>query len=278
MKKKKTTIVVIKNILVFIFAVLFILLPLWFVIVNSFKPLAEAKELSLRLPEDWKILENYSIVFFEGNIARGFLNTLIISILAQFVIVMLASLASWVFARARSKVVQLFYYIAISGILIPPAVITTIKVLKFLRIYGNLLGLTIFYTGAIMSFAIFFMTGFIKTIPVELEEAARIDGATNIGLFFRIIFPLLTPVISTTVVILTLFTWNDFIFPFYFVRSPDNYTMTLGLYNFIAGTYMDTNWQLVFADIIVISLPLLIIFFVLQKRIVRGLTGGAVKG
>lgn len=270
---------VIKNFFVSIFAILFVIIPFWMLFVNSFKTPAEVNELKLNLPVKWNLIENYSTVIKEGKILRGFSNTLIVLIFSLFIVIFLASLASWIFARNKLKIIQIIYYIAISGILIPPAVITTIRVLKLLHIYGNLFGLVIFYSGAIMSFAIFFITGFIKTIPFELEEAAKIDGASLIGVFFKIILPLLKSVISTSVIILTLFIWNDFIYPFYFLTHPSQYTVTLGLYNFIVGgAYYNINWHLLFADIVVTSIPLIILYFVLQKRIISGITAGAIKG
>ena len=132
--------------------------------------------------------------------------------------------------------------------------------------------------GIFMSFAIFFITGFIKGIPYELEESARIDGHGPVRIFRRIILPLLTPILATTFVVLLLFLWNDFIYPFYILNSSDQRTLTLGLYNFVSGYQYEIRWNLVFADVVMVSLPLLLVYFVAQKRIMAGLMGGAVKG
>jgi len=276
--KKINIITLVKNILVFIFGASFVLVPLWMLVINSFKTLGEAKELSLALPTKWVGLENYILVLTEGRMARGFVNTLLITVVTITLVIIIASLAAWVLARSRSRVFPILYYVIISGIMIPPAVITTIRVLKFLNIYGSLFGLVLFYLGAILPFTIFYMTGFVKNIPMEIEEAARIDGASTFGIFGRIILPLMRPIIASSVIIFTLHTWNDFLYPFYFVNDTDNYTMTLGLYNFIAGAYKDINWHLLFAAIIVISAPLVILFFILQKQILKGITAGSVKG
>jgi len=276
--KKINIITLVKNILVLIFGASFVLVPLWMLVINSFKTLGEAKELSLTLPTKWVGLENYILVLTEGRMARGFVNTLLITVVTITLVIIISSLAAWVLARSRSRVFPVLYYVIISGIMIPPAVITTIRVLKFLNIYGSLFGLVLFYLGAILPFTIFYMTGFVKNIPMEIEEAARIDGASTFGVFGRIILPLMRPIIASSVIIFTLNTWNDFLYPFYFVNDTDNYTMTLGLYNFIAGAYKDINWHLLFAAIIVISAPLVILFFILQKQILKGITAGSIKG
>lgn len=187
-------------------------------------------------------------------------------------------MSSWVFARNKSRLVSILYYISISGILIPPAIVSTIKLLKTLHVYGSYIGIIVFYIGVFMSFAIFFMTGFIKTIPLDLEEAAIIDGCNSIQVFFKIIFPLLKPILFTAGVFLVLFIWNDFIHPFYLLRSSNQWTMTMGLVYF-ASTYLhQMSWNLIFADVILVSLPLFIFYIFAQRKVLSGIMGGAIKG
>jgi raffinose/stachyose/melibiose transport system permease protein len=275
--KRQKKFIIIKNILVGIVALLFVLIPFWMVVVNSFKPAAEAAGLKLTLPERWNVIENYSTVIREGKLGSGFLNSLLLTFAVLILSIFIASMASWIIARVKSKYISIIYFILISGVLIAPPIITSIKVMRWLNIYGNLYGLVLFQTGIIIPFGVFFITGFIKTIPIELEEAAKIDGCSNPGVFFRIILPLLKPIIFSTVIIFTLFVWNDFIYAFYMLSSSKDFTITLGLYYFAVSNLYTINWHLVFANVILISLPFVIMFFVLQRKIFSGIMAGAIK-
>ena len=113
---------------------------------------------------------------------------------------------------------------------------------------------------------------------MEIEEAAKIDGASPIGTFFKIIFPLLNSVRMTSVVFITMFVWNDFMYAWYFTISSSQYTMALGLFHFVGRYRMEIRWELVFADVILVSLPIIVVFIFAQKSIVSGIMGGATKG
>jgi raffinose/stachyose/melibiose transport system permease protein len=259
------------------FAFLTVLMPLWIVLVNSAKPQGEANELGVGLPSIWRISANYGQVFHDGDVLDGLKNTLIVTVPALLGILLFGSFAAWIFARGRSRTIRALYYVSIVGILVPPAIVGSVLVLRWYGIYGRYLGLILFYMGIFLSFAIFFITGFIKTIPFELEESARIDGASPVRIFRKVILPLLTPILATTFVVLLLFLWNDFIYPFYILPSSDQRTLTLGLYNFVSGSMYETRWNLVFADVVLVSLPLVVVYFFAQRRVMAGLMGGAVK-
>jgi raffinose/stachyose/melibiose transport system permease protein len=258
------------------FAFVAVLLPLWILVVNSFKPYGEANELGISLPDTWAIGDNYSTVINEGEALRGLRNTLLISVPAIVITVLVGALAAWVFARSRSRVTGWLYALCISGILLPPAVVTTVLVLQETGLYGSFVGVIAFYVGVFLSFAIFFITGFVKTIPVELEEAARIEGCGPLMTFRLVVLPLLRPVIASTTVVVLLFVWNDFFFPFFLIDDDSRNTLTLGLYSFVSGYQNQIRWNLVFADVVVVSLPLLVVYAFAQRHIVAGLTGGAV--
>ena len=267
----------IRKIIVVIVAVIVIFIPLWILVINSFKGLAEAKTATMALPTDWQIKENYYKVFSEGRTITGFLNSLLFVTTVIPSVIFIASLAGWIFARAKSKLIKTVYYFAISGILIPPAVVTSIRIMKYLNIYGTRVGLIIFYIGIFMSLTIFFITGFIKSIPVELEESARIDGCNNFTVFFRIIIPLLRPVVTTLTIFLGLLIWNDFIWPIYMLRATKQFSLVMGLYYFISSTEHSINWHLVFTDVILVSLPFFILYIFAQKYIISGIMSGAMK-
>jgi raffinose/stachyose/melibiose transport system permease protein len=253
-----------------------VLLPLWILLVNSAKTQGEAADLGLGLPSKWAIVDNYSKVFHEGEVLQGLGNTLIVTVPSTIATLLLGSFAAWVFARGRSRTLAWLYYVSIVGILVPPTIIGSVLVLQWIGLLGTYLGLILFYIGTFLSFAIFFITGFIKTIPYELEEAARIDGASPLRIFRKIILPLLGPILATMFIICVLFMWNDFFYPFYVLTHPHQRTLMLGLYNFVSGDLYEIRWNLAFADVVSVSLPLVLIYFVAQRRVLAGLMSGAV--
>jgi len=252
-------------------------LPIWIVVVNSWKPQGEALSLGVWLPHHWQIGRNYSDVYHQGKVLQGLRNSIIVAIPALVGILLVSSFASWIFARGRSRVLHGLYYLSIVAILVPPAVVASVLVVRWLHLYGSFFGLILFYMGVLLSFSIFFMTGFIKAIPYELEEAARIDGASPIRIFRKIILPLLTPILATIFIILLIFIWTDFFYPFYLLTHSNQNTLTLSLYAYGSGAKFETRWQLVFTDVVLASLPLIVVYFFAQKRIVSGVMGGAIQ-
>lgn len=260
------------------FCVITIILPIWLVLVNSWKPLAEAQRLDFGLPAEWAIIDNYGVVLSQANVGRGLLNSLVVSVGAIALILVAAALASWVFARSRARSVGFAYHLCVVGIIIPTSVITTVLVLRALNLYGGQIGLILTYVGIYLPIAIFLITGFVKTIPRELEDAARIDGCGSLQLFVRIILPLLAPILVSTGIILLIFLWNDFYVAFFLLRGTENQTLPLGLYFVSSGAVYQTRWNLVFAHVILTSLPMIVMYVVFQRRVVSGITEGAIRG
>jgi raffinose/stachyose/melibiose transport system permease protein len=255
------------------FAFIAVGIPVWIVLVNSVKPLGEANQLGLGLPQEWSGLDNYATVFEDGKVLPGLRNTILIAIPVVTIVLLLGGMAAWVFARSRRRSASLLYYLCITGVLIPPAIVASIQVLRTIGVQGTHPGIVLFYCGAWMAFCIFLTTGFIKTIPVELEEAARLDGAGSITIFRKIIFPLMLPVNIAAGFILLLFVWNDLQYAFFMLNGKDNRTLILGLYNVVSGYQFQIRWNLVFADVVIVSIPLVVCFLLAQKRIVGGLLG-----
>ncbi len=256
-----------------VFALMAVGIPVWLVLVNSVKPLGEANQLGLGLPQEWSGLDNYSTVFEDGKVLPGLRNTILIAIPTVSIVLVLGGLAAWVFARSRRRSTSLLYYLCITGVLIPPAIVASVQVLRTLGVQGTHPGIVLFYSGAWMAFCIFLTTGFIKTIPIELEEAARLDGAGSLTIFRRIIFPLMLPINIAAGFILLLFVWNDLLYAFFMLSGKDNRTLILGLYNVVSGYQFQIRWNLVFADVVIVSIPLVICFMLAQRRIVGGLLG-----
>jgi raffinose/stachyose/melibiose transport system permease protein len=252
-------------------------LPFWTIIVNSLKTERDAALLSISLPDQWAAFQNYATVLKEGNIGRGFLNTVLYCGASIAIVLLLGSLAAWILARSKSVLIKPAYYIAISGVFVPPAIVTTIVVLKGLGVYGSRLGIILYYSAIYLPVAIFLMAGFVRNIPLELEEAARVDGAGPLRVFARIILPLLRPGLVTCFVLLFLVIWNDFISPFFFLANTKQWPLTVGLYNFASGQQFTVRWNLVFAHVVVVSLPAVAIFLFAQRQLISGLMEGARK-
>ena len=256
-------------------AVITVGIPFWVIIVNSLKPYPETVSPNLSLPTDWQVIENFQAVLGKSSVTRGFLNTGLILVATIPLTLVLSAAAAWVFARSRSRALRPLYYLILVGVLVPPAIVASIFVFKALGIYGGLPGLSLLYCAWFIPLGVFLITGFVRTIPVELEEAARIDGASSISVFGRIVLPLLAPVLITTSIIVVISLWNDFLTPYMMLRDPSNDTLTLSLLDFATGSTVGDNyqWNLVFADIVLSSLPMFVAYYVAQRYIVNGLAG-----
>ncbi|WP_405725786.1 carbohydrate ABC transporter permease [Streptomyces sp. NBC_00028] len=263
--------------LVVLLAGLAVGVPLWLVAVTSAKPQAEAIRPNLDLPRHWQPADNYADAVSQGEMLRGFLNSLLVVVPSVILVLLLGAGAAWVFARRGSKLVSAAYALCISGLLLPPAVITIVMELRQLGLANTRPGMIAVYTGMYLSTSVFFMTGFIRAIPVELEEAARIDGAPPWRIFARIVLPLLRPVIATATIMVMLYAWSDVFYAFFVLGGGERATLPLNLYQVASAQLYLENWHLVFAYVVVMSLPMVAVFLVGQRKIVSGITSGAVK-
>jgi raffinose/stachyose/melibiose transport system permease protein len=267
---------ILQPILAIVLVVLLLGVPFWLVVVTAGKDQAEALNPSLALPTAWHLLQNFATVLDQGRMVPAFFGSLLIMVPSVFGVLLLGAMASWILGRRRGRGIAFVYALGISGIVLPPAVVTIVLLLRQLGLAGTAVGMIGVYMGMYMSTVIFFVTGFVRTIPVELEEAARVDGAGPVKVFFRVILPLLTPTLATATILICLYIWND-VFYALFVIGGRLDTLPLNLYQVAsAGLYLQ-NWHLIFAYIILMSLPLLITFTVMQRRIISGITSGAVK-
>jgi len=246
------------------------------VIATAGKDQAEALNPNLAPPSQWQLFENFATVFQQGRMVPAFLGSVLIMVASVAAVLVLGSMAAWILARRRGKSIAFIYALAISGIVLPPAVVTIVMLLRQLGLAGTAAGMIGVYVGTYMSTVIFFVTGFVRTIPTELEEAARVDGAKPIHIFVRIILPLLGPTIATATILICLYVWND-VFYALFVNGGRLDTLPLNLYQVASSGLYLQNWHLIFAYIILMSLPLLLTFVFMQRKIISGITSGAVK-
>jgi raffinose/stachyose/melibiose transport system permease protein len=206
----------------------------------------------------------------------AFFGSVLVMVPSVLGVLILGSLASWILARRKGKPFAFLYALAISGLVLPPAVVTVVLLLRQIGLAGTALGMIGVYMGMYLSTVIFFVTGFVRTIPTELEEAARVDGARPFTVFWRIILPLLMPVLATATILICLYIWNDVFYALFVVGGRLD-TLPLNLYQVAsAGLYLQ-NWHLIFSYIILMSLPLLLVFVFAQRKIISGITSGAVK-
>lgn len=256
--------------------VLLLGVPFWLVISTAGKNQAEALNPNLAPPSQWQLFENFAQVFTDGRMSLAFLGSLLVMVPAVLGVLILGSMAAWILGRRSSRGLAVIYALAISGIVLPPAVVTIVLLLRQLGLAGTPVGMIGVYMGMYLSTVIFFVTGFVRTIPQELEEAARVDGAGPVKVFVRIILPLLMPVLATATILICLYIWNDVFYALFVVGGRLD-TLPLNLFQVAsAGLYLQ-NWHLIFAYIILMSLPLLLVFVFAQRKIISGITSGAVK-
>ena len=251
-----------------------ILIPLYMLVVNSFKNQAEAADMNLKLPLEWSMIDNYAELIETGNILIGFKNSLLITLISTFIIVAVTSLAAFVIQRKKNVFSRILFNLFILGMILPGFIVPTVLIIKSLHILPVMGVILIFATGSI-PLGIFLYVGYYKSIPRELDESAVIDGCGMLRLFYRIIFPLVTPITATLVITSVLGIWNDFGTSIYLLSGEANQTLTLTMFYFF-GPH-SANWNLVFACICISTLPVVIFYLFLQKYIIAGMTGGAVK-
>ncbi|WP_082514999.1 carbohydrate ABC transporter permease [Yonghaparkia sp. Root332] len=261
-----------------IFAIPWLVVPLWLLVVNSFKTEREAADLTLALPTEWQLIENYTAAITAGNYLTGLRNSILIAIPTIAAVLLLGAMAAWVYSRSSSMTLQSLYYVSALSILLPPAVIPTIFVLTALNLDGSLSGYALMMIGTRIGLFIFLATGFVKGIPRELEESAEIDGASRLRIFFQILLPLLKPVMFVGAVLLVIAVWNDLFFAQLLLRGSDSATLPVTLFTFASASMNIIRWNEVFAHVILSSLPLIIVYVVAQRQVISGLTEGGLKG
>lgn len=274
MTNKKKILEVTKQIIACILSGI-VIIPFLVILVNSFKTESEAAIMDLSLPKSFK-WENYSIAIERGKLATSFLNSSLYSVSATIISVLINSMAAFVLSRRRSKLNQILYILIILGIMLPTNYIALIKIMQILRLLNTRIGVILLYSAMNVPFGTFILYGFVGTIPRELDEASVIDGANPLQLFFKIIFPLLRPAVVTVSLLTFMGIWNDFMIPLYVLNRASQWPMTLAIYNFF-GQYQ-SEWHLIFADIVLTCLPVFIVYLLGQKQIVSGMIAGAIKG
>lgn len=266
------------DIVVLFFVALIFIVPFLFMVMIASKTASEAALLRFGWPSEFMLLDNIRQVmeFGDQRMYRALLNSSILTVGSVTLIVLLAALVGFVMQRRQDKAASFVSSVMLAGLIIPPSVVPTIFVLQWLGIYKTLIGMILVEVAFLLPFATLIFRTFMASIPRDLDEAAIIDGAGPLQVFFSVVLPLLRPAIVTVIVVASVAVYNDFVGPLYFLPGRENVTVQLTLYGFISQ--FSTQWNLLFADAIIITIPPLIMFLFFQRQIVSGMTTGAVRG
>lgn len=274
-KEKRKTLL--GDILGVIITVIVFIIPFYFMFVNSIKSKKEANQLSIAWPREIHF-ENYIEVLTKSNgqLITAFKNSAILTLCSVALLCLCGAMAGYVIQRRKDAKMKLIQSVIMLGLMIPASILPTIHLLQTLHLYKTMLGMIFVEVALQIPFTIMLYRGYMASIPVELEESAKIDGCNSWQIFTKIIFPLLKPINATVIILDAVTIFNDFTNPLYFLPGAKNATVQLTLYNY-KGQF-SSSYNLLFADIILITVPMLILFLIFNKKIVAGMVAGSVKG
>jgi len=285
-----------KNVIPEALAILLFLLymvPFFLVIINSSKPSLKIIMDPLSFPENpSQLITNVKTVFESPNVRypSSFVSTFIITVCSVSLLVLFSSMSAWVLVRTKTKLSSALFLVFVAAMVIPFQVVMfplvswlhliEVKLGLFqtpFRLLQNYPGIILSYLGFGSSLSIFLFHGFIKSVPLELEEAANIDGCSKPVTFFRIVFPILTPITVTVIILNSIWIWNDYLLPLMILGSGNSVmTLPLAVASFV-GSFVK-KWDLILTATLMTMLPVVIVFLILQKYIIKGIVDGAVKG
>lgn len=263
------------------------LFPFFLVLINSAKTAFEVTQYPLVMPSDWStIAKNITTIWTSDNIRypASLYSSFIITVVSLLAISLLSSQAAWALVRTKTKTSSIIFFMFVAAMVIPFQIVMfpllswlrTITDLTGIRLLRSYAGIILCYVGFGVSLSLFMYHGFIKSIPVELEEAATIDGCSRAEIFYRIIFPILTPIHATVLVLNGIWIWNDYLLPLLVLGKGNAIqTIPLAVSNF-AGAFVK-QWDLILTAILLAMVPVIICFLLAQKYIVKGMVAGSIK-
>lgn len=257
---------------------LVMLLPIYYLLVTTFKTPAEATASPLGLPIHFTF-GNYKKAIDAMNYMGALKNNLIIAIVSVLCLIIFASMAAYVVARSRKKIFSMMNSVFMVGLIIPfqISIIPLYKIIAGMHLMNTHMGVILVDVFCVnLPLSIFLMRGFINTVPIELEEASFLDGAGTFRCFWRIIFPLLKPIVATVAILDTLAIWNDFMTPLLFIQSSEKQVLLQQVYRNVGP--FSTDWTSFFPMLVMATLPLVLFYAIMQRQIIEGVVAGAVKG
>ncbi len=258
--------------------VIITLAPLIIVLSSSFRsaqnmtsPLVLFNELTL---------ESYKSAFIKMNYPIVFMNSVLVTFGSVAVVVMFTAMAAYPMARIKSSTAKFLYYLFIAGLIIPAqmVIVPIAQMFNVLHIPNTRFTPMIMFITCSIPFSSFLYTGFMKGIPVEIEEAAYLDGASLVRRFFQIVFPLLKPATTSVIITQGIWIWNDYFFPLIFISRSSQNSLPVAMLSFLGDRENPTQWNTLFAACVLCVIPLIVVFAVLQKQFISGVSAGAVKG
>ena len=259
-------------------SVIFFLVPFAFIFLIASSTVTQANLLQFSWPQPFALLGNLVQVIQARDYLMiiAFINSFILTVVSVAALVILSAMVAYVWQRRGGRLGSVVSILVLAGLIVPPAVVPTIWVLQKVGLFKTMPGLIFVEIAYGLPFCILLFRAFMSSVPRELDEAAVVDGAGTVQIFFRVIFPVLRSVIMTVVILQSVFIYNDFQNPLYFLPGTQNATVQLTLFNF--KSQFTTQYNLLFANILVVTIPALIMFIFFNRKIVEGMAAGSVKG
>ncbi|HTP01320.1 MAG TPA: carbohydrate ABC transporter permease [Anaerolineales bacterium] len=255
------------------------MVPLLLVLMNSFKGRFFISDTPFALPnaQTWVGLQNYVTGIAKTGFPLAFAYSLFITVFSVMTIVLFTSMTAWCITRVRSRLSSAFYYLLVFSMIVPFQMVmfTMSKVANVLHL-DNPVGIIVLYLGFGAGLSVFIFSGFVKSIPIEIEEAATIDGCNPIQTFFLVVFPVLRPIYITVAILNTMWIWNDYLLPYLTIGS--NYKTIPIAVQYLQGGYGSRDIGAMMAMLVLAIIPIVIFYLFLQKYIIEGVVAGAVKG
>ncbi len=260
-----------------IFLTVIFLAPVFFAIISAFKSNGEILKNPMSLPTSL-YLKNFQDLFAQSDFVTAIKHSVILTVVSEILIVCIVPLAAYAMERRQTRGTKVIYTYFLAGMMIPfhLYMFPLFKEMKMFGIFGTLAGPVVCYISGSVAFGSLLYCSFLKGVPLEIEEAAEIDGCNPFQTFWQVTFPLLGPCTASMIVLNGLGIWNDFLMPYLALPSDRAKTITVEVYSFV-GQY-SARWDIVFAGTVCSIIPALLIFILLQKYFVKGITAGAAKG
>ena len=276
MKTRMTPSTIVLQIIMVIIALIF-LAPFYFLLVNSVKSLCDIMINAANWPSTFN-WDNYSKAWEATRFPQALGNSLIITIISNLLIATFSSMASYRMVRHDTRFNRFLFMIFVAAMVVPfqSIMIPLMKVVGALGVNNSMVGLILAYMGLGIPLSVFLFHGFVKSIPLEIEEAAVVDGSSSYGVFWKIVLPMLKPMLVTVIILNSLWIWNDYLLPSLILQSPSLRTIPLATYSFF-GQY-SKQWDMALPALVLGITPIVIFFLSLQRYIVEGVAAGSVKG
>ena len=261
-----------------VLSAIFFLVPFLFTFVIASMNRTQANQLQFTWPQPFVLLANVgeALAARDYLMVIAFINSIILTVASVAALVILSAMVAYIWQRRASRWSPVVNILVLAGLIVPPAIVPTIWVLQTLGLFRTMPGLIFIEIAYGLPFCILLFRAFIASVPRELDEAAVVDGAGTVQIFFRVIFPVLRSVIMTVIILQSVLIYNDFQNPLYFLPGTQNATVQLTLLNF--QSQFTTQYNLLFATILLVTIPPLILFIFFNRKIVAGMAAGSVKG